>query len=224
MDDLNPATDPMRLSLGAYVLGALDPAERAELEVHLGGCAGCRQELATLAGMPGLLGRIDAAEAEQASEPAPERLLERTLGELVRRRRRDSRRRTVAAAAAAVVLTASGAGGALALTASQQRSAPVGSQTVRAADPSSGVRASVQLRARPWGTQLTVNISGVPAGTRCRLVALGTGGRQEMAGTWQVSYTGSADVDGATAIPRGELTAVQVLDQHDRPVAVLQVP
>ncbi len=223
MDDLNPATDPMRLSLGAYVLGALDPAERAELEVHLGGCAGCRQELAALAGMPGLLGRIDAGEAEQASEPAPERLLGRTLGELVRRRRRDRRRRTVATAAAAVVLTACGAGGALALT-GFPASAPAGSQTVSAADSSSGVRASVQLRGRPWGTQLTVNISGVPAGTRCRLVALGRAGRQEIAGTWQVSYTGRADVDGATAIPRSELTFLQVLDQHDRPVAVLQVP
>jgi len=222
VDDLNPVTDRMRVSLGAYVLGALDPAERAELEAHLGGCAGCRQELATLAGMPGLLGRVDAGEAEQAYEPAPERLLERTLGELVRRRRRDRRRRSVAAAAAAVVLVASGAGGALALT-GRATSGPAGSQTVSAADSSSGVRASVQLRARPWGTQLSVDISGVPAGTRCRLVALGAGGRQEMAGTWQVSYTGRAAVDGATAIPRNELTAVQVLDQHDRPVAVLTI-
>ncbi|HTB54033.1 MAG TPA: zf-HC2 domain-containing protein, partial [Trebonia sp.] len=41
-----------RLSLGVYVLGAIDPAERALVDSHLAGCRDCRDELAGLAGIP----------------------------------------------------------------------------------------------------------------------------------------------------------------------------
>src|ERR1700738_1996068 len=41
---------------GAYVLGALSPAERAAFERHLPGCASCRESVADLAVLPGLLG------------------------------------------------------------------------------------------------------------------------------------------------------------------------
>jgi hypothetical protein len=51
------------LEVGAYVLGALSPAERDAFERHLGECAICRDEVADLAVLPGLLGRIDAATA-----------------------------------------------------------------------------------------------------------------------------------------------------------------
>lgn len=42
--------DAALTSLGAYVLGALSPTERAEVGEHLRGCSGCREELAGLAG------------------------------------------------------------------------------------------------------------------------------------------------------------------------------
>ena len=32
----------VRLSLGAYVLGALDPADRSRVDTHLAGCPECR--------------------------------------------------------------------------------------------------------------------------------------------------------------------------------------
>jgi hypothetical protein len=51
------------LEVGAYVLGALSPGERDAFEKHLGECAICREEVAELAVLPGLLGRIDAATA-----------------------------------------------------------------------------------------------------------------------------------------------------------------
>jgi hypothetical protein len=47
----------------AYVLGALTGAERAEYEDHLAGCGRCRDAVAELAGMPGLLGQLSPAEA-----------------------------------------------------------------------------------------------------------------------------------------------------------------
>ena len=39
----------IRNSLGVYVLGAIDPAERAQVDEHLPTCADCREELASLA-------------------------------------------------------------------------------------------------------------------------------------------------------------------------------
>ena len=46
-----------RLSLGVYVLGAIDPAERSLVDSHLASCRDCRDELAGLAGLPALLAR-----------------------------------------------------------------------------------------------------------------------------------------------------------------------
>ena len=48
----------------AYVLGALSPVERATFERHLAACAPCRDAVAELAVLPGLLGRLDVATAE----------------------------------------------------------------------------------------------------------------------------------------------------------------
>jgi anti-sigma factor RsiW len=56
-----------------YVLGALSPAERYRFERHLASCPACRDELVGLAGLPGLLRRLSAAEAAAsvADRPPP---------------------------------------------------------------------------------------------------------------------------------------------------------
>src|SRR6185503_8252762 len=51
-----------RLPLGVYVLGAIDPAERALVDAHLVTCQDCRDELAGLAGLPALLARVNPDE------------------------------------------------------------------------------------------------------------------------------------------------------------------
>ena len=38
----------VRISLGVYVLGAIDPAERAVVDAHLATCRDCRDELAEI--------------------------------------------------------------------------------------------------------------------------------------------------------------------------------
>jgi anti-sigma factor RsiW len=60
-----------------YVLGASTPGDRRRYEAHLGSCAACRGEVTALAGLPGLLRRLNAAEAEGAgaawnADPDPE--------------------------------------------------------------------------------------------------------------------------------------------------------
>ena len=58
----------VRLSLGVYVLGAIDPAERAQVDSHLASCRDCRDELAGLAGLPALLARVAVEEAIALAE------------------------------------------------------------------------------------------------------------------------------------------------------------
>lgn len=55
----------------AYVLGALSPVERAAFERHLAACASCRDAVAELAVLPGLLGRLDVATAEALAVDDP---------------------------------------------------------------------------------------------------------------------------------------------------------
>jgi hypothetical protein len=50
---------------GAYVLGALSPAERSAYERHLSSCPACREAVAEIAVLPGLLGRLDSTMAVQ---------------------------------------------------------------------------------------------------------------------------------------------------------------
>ncbi|MGW5261591.1 anti-sigma factor family protein [Microbispora sp. NPDC004025] len=61
--------EEVRISLGVYVLGALDAEETAEVEAHLETCAACRAELAELSGLPPLLARVSAEDIERAAAP-----------------------------------------------------------------------------------------------------------------------------------------------------------
>jgi hypothetical protein len=78
------------------VLGALAPTDRAAYERHMAGCVECRDEVAELAVLPGLLGRLDAATAVTTlSTPpaqAPAGLLATTLNAARTERRRYRRR------------------------------------------------------------------------------------------------------------------------------------
>jgi hypothetical protein len=61
--DQPPRADPCaqwRFEDGVYLLGALSPAERHAFEGHLIYCARCRDNLAFLAVLPGLLARVPA--------------------------------------------------------------------------------------------------------------------------------------------------------------------
>ena len=117
----NPACHNMRQSLGVYVVGALDPAERMLVDLHLAGCRECREELAGLAGLPALLGRVPARDAERVIlesaelrdlEEPPAELLARLLKEVAARRATGRWRGILAAAAAVVFAIASGVAGA----------------------------------------------------------------------------------------------------------------
>jgi predicted anti-sigma-YlaC factor YlaD len=60
----HPRCRQFRLELGVYVLGVIAIADRIAVDAHLACCADCRAELAQLAGLPRLLSRVTADEAE----------------------------------------------------------------------------------------------------------------------------------------------------------------
>ena len=206
----------LRLSLGAYVLGALDPVERAEVDAHLAECASCRDELAGLAAMPGLLARVRLEDVlEPGPSPTPamtERLLRRV------RAARRARRRRFAIASATVALAAAGVG-AVVLSAGNGNGGPANEPaSVAAVNTRTGVSAKLTLRPAAWGTAVHVRLRGVPAETRCRLIAVSKSGMREVAGTWRATYDGTADVQAATAIPRDQLASFAVVNEAGRPL------
>ena len=90
----------------AYVLGALSLADRQEFERHLPGCADCSRAVGELAGLPGLLGRVDASVVEEpeVDDPVPATLLPALSREVRQARRRRTWAAAGLAAAAAVAV------------------------------------------------------------------------------------------------------------------------
>jgi hypothetical protein len=211
-----------RLSLGAYVLGALDPVERAEIDAHLSGCSPCREELAQLAAMPGLLARVRVEDVlEPLPSPSPA-MAERLIGRL--RAARRARRRRFAMAASAFALAAMSAGAVVIATQDTGGGSPASeAAAVSGSNPKTGVAARIGLRPAAWGTAIRVRLRGVPPGTHCRLIAVSRGGRREVAGTWRATYDGTADVQAATAIPKNELASFAVVTAGGRPLVSAQV-
>ncbi|HEV2450308.1 MAG TPA: zf-HC2 domain-containing protein [Streptosporangiaceae bacterium] len=186
----------IRQLLGVYVVGAIDPSERALVDSHLSGCPGCREELASLAALPALLGRIPIDEAARISGDLPERsqpgqepeaeLLHPLLGR-VRHQRRVRRWRTTAAAAAvaaAVAGLSAGVTSALQSPASPRPSAVVRWETKHAINPVTRAAVVVKYRSTAWGTQIETNVSGIAAGTACALWVTGAGGKSLMVASW----------------------------------------
>lgn len=190
----------IRHLLGVYVVGAIDPAERAVVDTHLGRCPGCREELAGLAGLPALLGRVPVSEAERLARPdgpggpgePPGRLLESILRQVAARRRARGRRVILAAAAAAVIAIGGGIGVGAAVSGGSRPSAviePPAAVYQRATGSNAQTHASmvVDYSRLSWGTGMRVRVSGVPDGTTCKLWVVNSSGRRLAVGGWRVT-------------------------------------
>jgi len=190
----------IRRALGVYVLGAIGPADRAAVDSHLARCADCREELAGLAGLPGRLGSVPAAdvtgmaldEADAAGRDGrpPEVTLRSLLERAARLRRHLMWRRVAVAAAVAVIV----GGGAVAVSRAlyppalrPAASALQWTTTVHGSDPRTGAGATVSYLPQPWGLELHVQVSGIRPGTRCVLQVLGPRGQEVAAGGWTVA-------------------------------------
>ncbi len=186
-----PACREIRQLLGVYVVGAIDPAERATVEEHLGQCASCRDELAGLAGLPAMLGRVPAADVERMSlEPSglpdmaepPAELLNSLLRKVSVKHRSRLWRGALAVAASAAIA----AGIATAATQLASSSSHPPSDVAAAVNAKTHVAAVVDYTQTPWtSTAMRVQVSGIRPGTTCQFWVVGKNGR-EYAGSWTV--------------------------------------
>jgi hypothetical protein len=180
-----------RYLLGVYVVGAIDPADRALVDDHLPGCQACRDELAGLAGLPAMLSRVPGPDVERLGlepgalsedPPPPGDLLNSLLRKVSLRRRSRFWRGAITVAAAAAVAAA----GATAAVDLAMPHPPAHTAVASGANSHTGVAAVVDYAATPWGgTAMRVQVTGIPAGTRCQFWMSGTNGRT-YAGTWTI--------------------------------------
>ena len=205
----------LRRSLGAYVLGALEPAERAELDAHLAGCPACHEELASYAGLPALLSRLSRQEATgDAPLPAPSGL-PRLLTAVEHERERHAGRLHRWQAAAALVTAAAAVAALLTLAPNLiERDAP----TARPLVAAQGVSASGQLRLepRPWGTAVHLRLHGLPPAPSYTAWAVDDRGVRSVVASWGRTGDGSAEVTGATALPPARIRSITISTEDGR--------
>jgi hypothetical protein len=209
-----------RISLGVYVLGAIDPAERALVDAHLATCRDCRDELAGLAGLPALLARVsteeaialavsDGPDAPFYEVPEPPRELVATALDLTAARRRGRRWREAVFSLAAALIIAAGVFGGLRLSAGPAAPLSVGQLNpgvpngawATAHGQSGAMTAAVSYRSMGWGSQIESKVTGIPIGTSCNLYVIDTSGNRTLVGSWvtdddqgTVWYPGSSNV------------------------------
>ena len=205
--------------VGAYALGLLEPRDRQAFEEHLAGCPACAAELAELSGMKTLLSDLGPVEAP-ADEPT-----EANVTDLVRRRaesqRRHTRRQVLLGAAAGVALLAGGAavGVAVAGQPASQVSQNAG-RTFSTVDEQTGVHGTATLVAKPFGTQVTVDLAQIQGPLECQFIAVSRTGARFQIGTWFLpphvkfgsrSHPEHLLLKGWTTIKPGDLSRIDVV-------------
>lgn len=226
------------IALGALVLGALDPAEREQVEAHVASCPACAAALAEIAPLPGLLHRAALSPADLELQPAPQSILDGALARVgaeqaagaaapapveaapaplapvvpLRRRRLP----LLAAAAVAVLALVLGAG-----WWQNQHKAPA-TMTASGASVANGVKATVVMTPTDAGTTLDLTLAGVTPGEHCSLVAVSSNGTHEVTSTWVANYEGDATITGSTGISLADIERFDITTPDG--TTLLQVP
>jgi len=220
-----------RPSLGVYVLGAIDPAERALVDAHLMTCRDCRDELAGLAGLPALLARVNPDEisricaddtvragAYAGTDDRPPGELIGTVLDLAESRRRRTRWRFVAAAAAVVAIAGGLYGGLSSIGTTRTIQVPISAggarwETVPATGSGTVATASIAYSEQLWGDAFEVLANRIPVGTTCQLWVVHPDGTRTQVAAWttapdegKVWYAGSMP-STAKPISKFEITA-----------------
>lgn len=189
-------TCPETMSVGAYVLGALEASERRAVEEHVVTCTACRETLLQFAHLPGLLHAVPVKDIE-ADQPEPAQL---------RLSKKKRPRRWVLTAAAVAVIAGVVSWGLL--------SAPA-SATWTATDGVGGLDTTVKMVSRDWGTDIQLRLTDLQPYEHCMLVVHGRDGTVETAGWWAANGSYHAQVPASTSIPLGDIDRLEVVDAGD---------
>lgn len=219
-------TDPFAETAGAYVLGALDAAERAAFEAHLTVCPACRAAVDDVAHLPALLATVPPGGLADPPPSVLSGLLDEVARDELGRRRAERRRRVLTgggvlgAAAAGFVagaLVLGGAGG------SAGGDGPGTAATTVALEATTAVpiTASVELEPVGWGTRLSVTCAydasttdpyggPVPAVVEYALVVRDAEGHAQQVATWLAVPGHEVTVPAATALDLDRIAGVEM--------------
>ncbi|OBH06784.1 anti-sigma factor [Mycobacterium sp. E1747] len=221
---IGPPDDPYVMWDAAYVLGSLSAAERREFEAHLAHCPACREAVADLSGVPGLLSQLSRDEVAAMDDPAaqslaatPEmspELLTSLLAKVSWRRRRTRIVTWVASSAAAVVLAVG------VFVGVQGYSSSSSQQVTASAAPMAQVSttlltSTVELSSQHWGTSINLRcVCLAPLNAHhdtLAMVVVGRDGSQTRLATWVAVPGHTATPAGSISTPVDQIAAVQVV-------------
>ena len=218
-----------RPSLGVYVLGAIDPAERSLVDAHLVTCRDCRDELAGLAGLPALLARVNPDEISRicaddtvrtVADDRPPGELIGTVLDLAEARRRRTRWRFLAMAAAVVVIAGGLFGGLSSITTTRTVMVPLSSgsahwETVQTASSITGASASVAYSHEAWGEAFEVLVNHIQVGTTCQLWVVHPDGTRTQVAAWTTAHDeGTVWYGGSMASSAKPISSFQITANH----------
>lgn len=204
----DPHVQPEQLLAGAAA-GDLTPVEQDTLDRHLAGCAACRAELDELDAVVAAL-RTDPAEGTTVTPLAapPPALGDRVVRAVRDTRQADRRRRrstaVVAAAAAAVALLAAGS------LLPDLLDPPPSREPVQLAAAVDGVESSAALVTHSWGTELLLEVEGLPAGVTYSVAFVDDEGRRFDAGAFLGVERGPVLCEMNAALPRDSAARLEI--------------
>jgi Putative zinc-finger len=228
---------------GAYVLGALSPAERAAYERHLATCSFCREAVADIAVLPGLLGRLDPADFAKLLDPtlfAEERPPRNRTPDLVRSaestRRRERKKLRVR------ILSTSLAAAVVALVAGVGAMFWMGGGSAPPSPPVAGPTVEMTSESQDVPVTATINLTALSGGTKVDLIcaydkrdadmksytiwlkAYGPDGEIDTMGSWVASPGKDFKMTGVTHFAGAGLSRLALVGNDGKTLLAYDVP
>lgn len=223
--------DPFSDWDAAYVLGALSIDERREFERHFATCTHCATAVAELAGIPGILSKIDTATAvalasassdgqvdDSRQEPDLVQKLARLVGEQQRRTRR---RLSVGMAAAAAVLIVFGILAGTAIHSpthldTSTSNVATGTEVSMAPLQVNVMTATMRVTSKPWGTRFDWSCKYVGTWSAryspksYDLVITNTSGQKITIATWSSAGPNATGLAATSNLPIADIRTIEI--------------